>query len=124
MLLCVNMWSTIALLPLLCFTSAQLYNVSDFGAAQVVQDPFPYDFPDIDAAPAALFPMPDCHGITLEEATVDQLQAAMSAGSLSSLEILNCYLDRITQTNSYVKYAWRPPLTDQAYIWHLVPYYN
>jgi amidase len=80
-------------------------NTSDFGAAQVLQNPFPYDFPHMDASPVALFPMPSCHGITLEEATIDQLQDAMSHGKLTSVDILNCYLARVTQTNTYCKYG-------------------
>lgn len=80
--------------------------VSDFGAAQVLQNPFPYDFPNVDAAPVALFPMPSCRGITLEEATIDQLQDAMSHGKLTSVQILNCYLARVSQTNSYCKYGY------------------
>jgi amidase len=79
-------------------------NTPNFGVAQVLQDPFPYDFPNMDAAPMALFPMPSCHGITLEEATIDQLQDAMSHGKLTSVQILNCYLARVSQTNSYCKY--------------------
>ena len=73
--------------------------------AQVLENPFPYDFPNMDAPPVALFPMPSCKGVTLEEATIDQLQDAMSRGNLTSTDILNCYLDRISQTNSYIKYA-------------------
>lgn len=78
-------------------------NASDLGVAQIIQDPFPYDFPNMDAAPMALFPMPSCHGITLEEATIDQLQDYMSKGKLDSVQILNCYLARVSQTNSYCK---------------------
>jgi amidase len=84
-------------------------NASGFGVAQVLEYPFPYDFPNMDAAPMALFPMPSCHGITLEEATIDQLQDAMSHAKLTSVQILNCYLARVSQTNSYCKY-------DSAYL--------
>jgi amidase len=71
-------------------------NTTDFGVAQVLEDPFPYDFPNMDTAPMALFPMPSCHGITLEEAAIDQLQDAMSHGKLTSVQILNCYLARVS----------------------------
>ena len=84
-------------------------NASGFGASQILPNPFPYDFPNIDAAPLGLFPMPSCHGITLEEATIDQLQDAMSYGKLTSVDILNCYLARVSQTNSYCKYAYWSP---------------
>jgi amidase len=89
-------------------------NASDFGAAQVLQNPFPYDFPNMDAAPIALFPMPSCHGITLEEATIEQLQDAMSHGKLTSVQILNCYLARVSQTNSYCKYGYHRLLTTDS----------
>ncbi|CAD6589866.1 MAG: hypothetical protein ASARMPRED_004296 [Alectoria sarmentosa] len=48
-----------------------------------------------------LFPMLDCHGVVLEEATVDQLQDAMNMGQLTSTTIALCYLQRIYQTDEY-----------------------
>lgn len=51
------------------------------------------------------FPMPSCQGITVEEATIDQLQDYISHGKLTSLQILDCYLARVSQTNSYCKYG-------------------
>lgn len=77
-------------------------NASDLVQSQNLVSPFPYSFPDeIDVDD--LFPMPECNGLVLEEATVDQLQDAMSKGHLTSTEILMCYLQRIQQTNGYTK---------------------
>ena len=90
-------------------------NASDLGASQILQNPFPFDFPNMEAAPMALFPMPSCHGVTLEEATIDQLQDAMNNGMLTSVDILNCYLARVSQTNSYCKYACLSTLSDALF---------
>ena len=99
------MSSFLALLAIAGLTQAQTSsNASSLATSQILQDPFPYDFPNMHAAPVALFPMPACHGISLEEATIDQLQTAMSHGKLTAVDILNCYLARVTQTNSFVKY--------------------
>ena len=81
-------------------------NNSNLVSAQDLSSPFPYEFPflgnasDVDAE---RFPMPACDGIVLEEATIDQLQEAMSAGRLTAVQIALCYLQRIYQTDSYIK---------------------
>jgi amidase len=46
--------------------------------------------------------MPDCRGIVLEEATIDQLQRYMSNGLLTSVDLLRCYLKRIEQVDGYI----------------------
>ena len=51
-----------------------------------------------------LFPMPDCNGIELEEATIDQLQDAMSQGKLTAVQLAICYLERVYQVDKYIKY--------------------
>ncbi|KAF8507245.1 glutamyl-tRNA amidotransferase subunit A [Gautieria morchelliformis] len=55
-----------------------------------------------DAGTASLFPMPDCYGFVLEEATIDQMQLAMTQGRLTSQQLVLCYLQRIHQTNVYI----------------------
>ncbi|OCK99635.1 glutamyl-tRNA amidotransferase subunit A [Cenococcum geophilum 1.58] len=55
-----------------------------------------------DADTTALFPMPSCYGFTLEEATIDQMQAAMSRGKLTSQQLVMCYMQRIYQTDQYI----------------------
>ena len=50
-----------------------------------------------------LFPMPDCNGVALEEATVDALQDAMNKGHLTSTMLAMCYMQRVHQTNGYIK---------------------
>lgn len=72
--------------------------------AQTLQDPFPYDFPDQRMADSShLFPMPLCQGIDIDEATIDTLQGHLSTGALTSQQLALCYLQRIWQTNDYIK---------------------
>ena len=49
------------------------------------------------------FPIPSCGGITLEEATIDELQAYMTNGRLTSVQITTCYLQRLYQVEGYIK---------------------
>jgi len=71
---------------------------------QTLESSFPYDFPNLDDAETpALFPMPPCNSITLEEATIDQLQDYMSRGLLTSVQLALCYLQRHWQTDDYIK---------------------
>lgn len=75
---------------------------SSVAAEQLLADVFPYEFPDLSAANR--FPMESCHGVMLEEATVDQLQDYMTQGVLSSVKIVECYLNRRLQVDQYLKY--------------------
>ena len=77
-------------------------NSTDIIASENLESPFPYEFPDYRDL-GNLFPMPDCHGVVLEEATVDVLQNAMKKGQLTSTKIALCYLQRIYQTDEYIK---------------------
>ena len=70
--------------------------------SQILGSPSPFDFPAL-SDPANLFPMPPCNGITLEEATIDQLQDAMSSGKLTTGQLAMCYITRISQTDGYIK---------------------
>ena len=81
---------------------AQYSNTSNLVLSQILDSPFPYDFPD-ERTPENLFPMSECNGLVLEEATVDFLQHAMETGQLTSTSIALCYLQRIYQTNGYTK---------------------
>lgn len=72
-------------------------------ASQILTDPYAYDFPRLGAPGASLFPMRLCHGFKLEEASVDEIQAQLSNGSLTSVQLLECYMDRIYQTQPYLK---------------------
>ncbi|KAK8143330.1 hypothetical protein G3M48_007386 [Beauveria asiatica] len=49
-----------------------------------------------------LFPMADCHGFKLEEATIDAMREAMENTNLTSLKLVGCYLTRIIQTQDYI----------------------
>ncbi|MCJ1368406.1 hypothetical protein MMC16_007548 [Acarospora aff. strigata] len=77
------------------------YNGSDLTSSQLLETPVPYEFPDIESQ-SNLFPIPPCNGLTLEEATIDQLQDAMTDGKLTSSQLVLCYLQRIYQTDDYI----------------------
>lgn len=49
-----------------------------------------------------LFPMSPCGSFRLEEATIDQMQRAMANGTLTSQQLVMCYITRTYQTNSYI----------------------
>lgn len=51
--------------------------------------------------------MPTCQNLTIEDATIDQLQGWMSCGKLTSVQFALCYLQRIYQTDDYIKYVLR-----------------
>ena len=78
-------------------------NASAFANAQLLTDPFPYYFPRINATPAELFVMPPCKGVKIEEATIDELQSHLSNGSLTSVELVTCYIQREFQTGQYIQ---------------------
>ncbi len=50
-----------------------------------------------------LFPMEDCSGFKLHEATLDEMRDAMRHGSLTSVQLVTCYLVRTYQTQEYIK---------------------
>lgn len=52
---------------------------------------------------ADLFPMPLCGSFDLHEATIDQMQAAMEAGTLTSQQLVACYMQRTYQTQEYIQ---------------------
>lgn len=83
-----------------------LSNASQTVESQILNSPYPYEFPvlqDGALADSGQFPMPQCHGFTLEEATIDQLQEALSKGQLTSVDLALCYLQRIYQTDAYIR---------------------
>ncbi|KAF4449595.1 hypothetical protein F53441_7162 [Fusarium austroafricanum] len=49
-----------------------------------------------------LFPMANCNGFKLEEATFTEMQDAMKAGKLTSVQLVTCYLMRSYQTKEYI----------------------
>lgn len=79
-------------------------SLGSLAAVQVLETPFPYEFPNVENQ-IDLFPMPKCMGITLEEATIDQLQDAMNTGLLTTSQIVLCYMQRIYQTDMYLEYV-------------------
>lgn len=77
----------------------------DLAVTQVLGAPFPFEFPNKQNG-TDLFPMPECNGIRLEEATIDQLQEAMNTGLLTASQIVLCYVQRIYQTDMYLEYGF------------------
>ncbi|CAE7031191.1 Glutamyl-tRNA amidotransferase subunit A [Pyrenophora teres f. teres] len=76
---------------------------SDVLDVDPLREPYPYNFPPRYAAgTSALFPMPTYRGVTLEEATIDQLQKYLSDRILTSAQLLECYLNRAHQVNGYI----------------------
>ncbi|CAJ2507840.1 Uu.00g090260.m01.CDS01 [Anthostomella pinea] len=49
-----------------------------------------------------LFPMAPCGNFKLEEATIAEMQAAMENGTLTSVQLVTCYLLRTYQTDEYI----------------------
>ncbi|OAA51506.1 Amidase [Metarhizium rileyi] len=49
-----------------------------------------------------LFPMGDCFGFKLEEATIDEMHDAMVKGDLTSVQLVTCYMTRTFQTQPYI----------------------
>lgn len=79
------------------------HNLSGVADAQVLDHPFPYYFPQDNGTVADLFAMPDCKGVKIEDATIDELQQHLSAGRLTSVDLVMCYLQRNFQTTEYIK---------------------
>lgn len=67
-----------------------------------------YDFPVPLENGSALFPMRKCRGHQLEESSIDGLQALLHSRTLSSVDLVYCYQERIYQTSSYLKYVHGP----------------
>ena len=83
-----------------------IYNASQLVESQTLESPYPYDFPVLQngsLADSGQFPMPLCNGFKLEEATIDQLQQELSSGRLTSVQLVLCYLQRIYQTDEYIR---------------------
>ncbi|KAJ5653759.1 hypothetical protein N7490_000762 [Penicillium lividum] len=78
------------------------HEVDSLVASQILTDPYAYDFPRLGAAGSTLFPMRHCHGFQLEEASVDDLQKRLTNGTFTSVQLLECYLNRIAQTQPYL----------------------
>jgi amidase len=51
------------------------------------------------------FPLKPCHDVDIQDITVLQLQAHFANGSLTSVQLAQCYVDRIEETNPYVHHV-------------------
>ena len=51
------------------------------------------------------FPVKPCIGIDIQDITVAQLQAHFANSSLTSVQLAQCYVDRIQETNPYVHHV-------------------
>ncbi|CAG8003898.1 unnamed protein product [Penicillium nalgiovense] len=70
--------------------------------SQILTDPYLYDFPRLGGDGAAQLAMRPCHGFKLEEATIDQIQAELEVGTFTGVQLLECYMDRVHQTQPYL----------------------
>ncbi|RMY90947.1 hypothetical protein D0861_03360 [Hortaea werneckii] len=71
-------------------------------SSQLSFDPYPYEFPPVSSEWNGSFPMPQCNGTVIEDATIDQLQDYLGEGTLTAQQLVKCYLQRIDQTNDYI----------------------
>lgn len=95
-----------AIFPTSAAHKPAMYNASQILADQNLENPCPYEFPVLQNGSLAdfgQFPMPLCHGFRLEEASIDQLQHALSHDNLTSVQLVYCYMQRIYQTDSYIQ---------------------
>ncbi|CAI7611069.1 unnamed protein product [Penicillium glandicola] len=70
--------------------------------SQILTDPYLYDFPRLGRDGASQFAMRTCHGFKLEEATIDQIQAELQNGTFTGVQLLECYMDRVHQTQPWL----------------------
>jgi amidase len=103
----VSTWAGVALLLALVaqVKGTATYDPSNATALadnQVLNDPFPYYFPELGASPADLFAFPPCNGITIEDASIDELQGYLQSGKLTSVDLVTCYVQRSYQTGEYI----------------------
>lgn len=76
---------------------------ASLGPRQTLDQPTGFDVPmQGTAASTGLFPIPQCHDITIEEATIDQLQQHMTEGRLTAQQLAVCYMQRMWQTNQFI----------------------
>lgn len=74
-------------------------------ASQILTTPYAHDFPQLGAPGASFFQMRHCHGFKLEEASIDEIQKQLEKGTFTTVGLLECYLDRMYQTQPYLKYV-------------------
>ena len=78
--------------------------IPDYSGADIFASSNATVFPKLeDAGSPDLFVMPLCGTFKLEEATINQMQSAMSNGTLTSVQLCLCYLQRALQTQNYLK---------------------
>ncbi|KAF7193675.1 putative amidase [Pseudocercospora fuligena] len=64
------------------------------------------------------FPVLPCHGIDMKDVTVSTLQSHLASGRLTSVQLCQCYIDRISLTNPYLRHVievnpdWAPIAND------------
>ncbi|TDZ34411.1 putative amidase [Colletotrichum spinosum] len=82
---------------------AQALSTSNYSRPSNSSQEIPSVFPLLeDADTTNIFPMPACGSFDLHEATIDQMQAAMEAGTLSSQQLVGCYIQRTYQTQEFI----------------------
>lgn len=95
-----------ALISLSTASKNYTFNASQILGSQNLDTPYPYEFPVLQNGSSVdngQFPMPLCRGFKLEEASIDELQHAMSNGTLTSVQLVFCYLKRVYQVDEYIR---------------------
>ena len=49
------------------------------------------------------FPMAKCQGLELEDASIDTIQGWLSSGKLTSVNLVQCYLERVQAVDGHVR---------------------
>lgn len=88
-------------------SSARVFSV--FASNGTSGNEYSYEFPTLgnpNDTELDRFPMRDCYGFKLEEATIDILQEAMNRRHLTAQQIVSCYQQRILQTDEYLRFVF------------------
>jgi hypothetical protein len=88
----------------LLFGAAAVQAQNEFGAEDLAGLVTPPLIPLLkNAGTTNLFPMSDCFGFKLEEASIDDIQKALAKGQLTSVQLVLCSTVRAHQTQQYTK---------------------
>lgn len=78
----------------------------DFHGSQLLNHSFLNQYPlqNITSDPVRSLNTVDlCNGVTIEEATIDELQGYLSDGRLTSIQLTTCYIRRVFELERFSK---------------------